>query len=212
MSTLGEYLHTEKIEHGSKVSMEDAKGQGPKARKEQNKNKLGDFESAVNDLTSFESDAKSKFINSNYENNFKSDDLSSQTIPTPLIFPSFEWHYDLSFSDNLLRILRTIQQELASHTQLHDWDEKLHPDPVKRIALFAKGELGRWGFDSGSHILNYSAVDEVATVAGRNYRQSIDPDSTRSNGYALRRGVFGAPPPTLGDAVLGPRIGYGRIV
>lgn len=91
----------------------------------------------------------------------------------------FELHYDLDNRPSAINILNTIVQELSSHRSIHDWDEKLVSEPVKKLAIFAQRELISLGFDTGSYMVNYAAVDEVRTVCGVNYRQSAFSDPSQ---------------------------------
>ena len=139
-------------------------------------------------------------------------DLSQRTKNSQPLFPQFEYHYDRDVSDNLLHILTVIQTELASHSNIHDWDEKLHPDPVKSLALFAKQELGRWGFDRGSHIIAFSAIDRIITVNRIVHRQRVHPGSQDSKSYAFSHGIHEALPASIDGATSSPRLNYGRVM
>ena len=165
--------------------------------------------------TSTVSETSTEHVERRNRGNKKAQDISESSDRTKRPqspFPPFEYHYDLSKTDSLLRILQTIQGELASHSYIHDWDEKLKPDPVKSLALFARQALGRWGFDSGSHILAFSNTDRIVTINGTVWRQRVDPDSSESKGYPFSHGVHEALPTSSDEATSGPRLNYGRVV
>ena len=95
---------------------------------------------------------------------------SLDSITTDRIHPlsDLELHYDFDSSNNVIGTLRAIAQDLSSHRSIHNWDEKLVPDPVKDLAIYANRQLSRLDFRDGSFMLRYSSVDEVCTTNGIN--------------------------------------------
>jgi hypothetical protein len=71
-----------------------------------------------------------------------------------------------------------ITKDLATHTDLHDWDEDLSPDPVKRLAVFTKNELSRIQVDKADYMLNFNIVQEIKTTDGVNVRRYVPRNSS----------------------------------
>ncbi|MCJ1312762.1 hypothetical protein MMC25_006438 [Agyrium rufum] len=129
------------------------------------------------------------------------------------VIPPFKLHYDLAYTDNILDILKTIEQELSTHTYIHDWDEKICPDPVKALALYAKNEMGRRGLQNGSHLINYSSVDRVCTVNGENYRMHVarDVQDVKKHFFESEAQYLAIENQYRGRNSAQPRSSYGRV-
>ena len=103
--------------------------------------------------------------------------------PLPSSLSNFELHY----SGSVKGILAAIIQDLSSHRHIHVWDESLERDLAKKLATFAKSHFvqlldslclyyGSTYQAAGAYVLNFSAVDEVRTIGGRNRRLEFQPD------------------------------------
>lgn len=77
-------------------------------------------------------------------------------------------------------ILARVSSDLASHNDLHDWDENICPDPVKRLAIFAKNELSRIRLDKADHVVNFNLVQEVRTNNGVTIRRQIPNNNSKA--------------------------------
>lgn len=66
-----------------------------------------------------------------------------------------------------------VSEDLLSHEVLHDWDEALSPDLVKRLANFVKSQLARKKVDTGDYMVNFHRIQEVSTFNGRNARNHM---------------------------------------
>lgn len=53
---------------------------------------------------------------------------------------------------------------------IHDWDEKLVYNPVRKLVNFAKSELASLPVSSASYMVNFNIVQEVHTIDGINFR------------------------------------------
>jgi hypothetical protein len=110
-------------------------------------------------------------------------DQQAALAPIPDGLFNFELHYSGSVKD----ILAAIIQDLSSHRHIHVWDESLERDLTKKLAAFAKLHFiqlldslclyyGSTYQAAGAYVLNFSAVDEVCTIGGRNRRLEFQPD------------------------------------
>jgi hypothetical protein len=79
----------------------------------------------------------------------------------------FELHYDLSVQ-SVRVVLIQILEDLLSHRQLHNWDEKLATNPLKALRAIAHCYLST-NYDSSINILlSHANVHEVMMVDGVN--------------------------------------------
>jgi len=92
-------------------------------------------------------------------------------------YSHFMFHYDFLRSPSVQDALSRITEDLATHTDLHDWDEDLSPDPVKRLAIFTKNELSRIQVDKADYILNFNIAQEVRARNGINVRRYVPRNS-----------------------------------
>jgi hypothetical protein len=95
----------------------------------------------------------------------------------------FEMHY----TDNVRNTLKAVVKEILSQRYIHVWDESVARDPTKKLAAFAYersvqllDSLGLYSSSTsavaGAYVLSFSAVDEVSTVGGKNYRVPVRSD------------------------------------
>lgn len=82
-------------------------------------------------------------------------------------FFDFELHYDLS-AQSVREVLYEILQDLSSHKQLHNWDEKLVTSPLKALRSVAHQYLRTESDNSINILLSRANVHEVSTVDGVN--------------------------------------------
>lgn len=113
------------------------------------------------------------------------------------------FHYDILGKGSIRDTLSLVTDDLESHNSLHDWDEGLFPDPVKRLAVFTKKELSRVNVEKTDYMVNFNLVPirEVKTTNGVNarlYRPSdindasnqLFPTNTDVVGGSVRRLFF----------------------
>jgi hypothetical protein len=85
----------------------------------------------------------------------------------------FIFHYNILGTGSVHDTLSQITDDLESHNDLHDWDENLCPDPVKRLAVFARNELSWIQVDKADYMVNFNHIQEVETTNGANSRRYI---------------------------------------
>ena len=93
---------------------------------------------------------------------------------------NFIFHYNVLSSGSIQDTLSMIVNDLASHNDLHDWDEDLCPDSVKRLAVFAKDELSRIQVNKADYMVNFNLIQEVKTTNGTNIRQHISKNTSNA--------------------------------
>jgi hypothetical protein len=106
---------------------------------------------------------------------------SSQDIASAssgIDFAQFIFHYNFLRNPSVQNTLSKITKYLATHTDLHDWDEDLSPDPVKRLGAFAKDELSRNQVDKADFMLAFNTVQEVKTTDSINVRRYVTRNSS----------------------------------
>jgi len=109
-------------------------------------------------------------------------DLTKATAPSSDVvdFAHFIFHYDITSNRSIQHTLSSIIKDLITHNDLHDWDENLTPDPVKKLALFAKDELSRIKVNKADYMVNFSTVQEVTTTNGVNARRYMSANTSEA--------------------------------
>lgn len=111
----------------------------------------------------------------------------AHTIPS-LLSPSL-FDFELHYAGTVKNTLETIVQEILSQQDIHVWDKSIARDPTKKLAAFAKQYFiqlldslslyyGATYAVAGAYVLSFSAVDDVSTVGGKNYRLPFQSDIT----------------------------------
>lgn len=100
------------------------------------------------------------------------------SVSSGIDFAQFIFHYNFLRNPSVQDALSVITKDLATHTDLHDWDEDLSPDPVKRLAVFTKNELSRIQVDKADYMLNFNIIQEVKTTNGLNVRRFVPRNSS----------------------------------
>jgi hypothetical protein len=85
-------------------------------------------------------------------------------------FSEFELHYDLS-CESVSGILDAILGDLSSHKQLHNWDDKLAPTPLKTLTTASRRYLETYNHSNGDILLAQGSVDEIFTKFGNIRRE-----------------------------------------
>jgi hypothetical protein len=141
----------------------------------------------------------------------------------------FIFHYNILGNGSVQDTLSQITNDLESHNDLHDWDEDLCPDPVKRLAVFAKHELSSIQVDNADYMVNFNLIQEVKTTNGANSRRCIPRNASDAASQlfpstldivrgSVRRKLTNAhsmqgkstTSPNL--RTIGPRLSHGRVV
>ncbi|EHK22977.1 uncharacterized protein TRIVIDRAFT_222235 [Trichoderma virens Gv29-8] len=79
----------------------------------------------------------------------------------------FELHYGLS-SRSVRGVLDEILSDMARHTPIHNWDDKLITKPLETLARVVRSYLSTHNFMLNT-LLGYTSVEEVLTVSGTNH-------------------------------------------
>jgi len=141
----------------------------------------------------------------------------------------FIFHYNILGNGSVQDTLSQVTNDLASHNDLHDWDEDLCPDPVKRLAVFAKHELSQIQVDKADYMVNFNLVQEVKTTNGANFRRYIPRNASDAASQlfpstldmvrgSVRRKLTNAHSMQAQDTTspnsrtIGPRLSHGRVV
>ena len=95
---------------------------------------------------------------------------------------SIIFHY--SGNSSIQKTLSEITNDLATHKDIHDWDEDIYPDLVKRLATFSRNELSRRQLAKADYLVNFSVVQETKTVNDVIIRQ-VPPKHTSSAVHQL---------------------------
>ncbi|CAJ2501886.1 Uu.00g047390.m01.CDS01 [Anthostomella pinea] len=100
--------------------------------------------------------------------------IAHVTTPTPtIVFPESPFHYDILSSDSIKQYLDLVVESLVTHDNLHDWDDQFAPDPVRKLAIFAKAEMARSGLDKADHMVNFNLIREVIRAGGSDVSQTL---------------------------------------
>lgn len=89
----------------------------------------------------------------------------------------FRLHYNTG-TENMVDMLKLIQESLSTQTYLHDWDDRLRLDPLPLLIGGSRLAMIFSKMESGSHMIaNFNSVDRVCTRNGANRRMPVTRDA-----------------------------------
>src|SRR5215469_1229972 len=114
--------------------------------------------------------------------------LGASTAPEPRMSQEteeasfdFELHYGLS-SRSVRDVLDEILGDMASHTHIHDWDNKFLTSPVKTLAGVVRTYLNI-NYLSLNTLLSHTNVEEVLTLRGANHSRPAMQEAADIDSY-----------------------------
>ena len=111
---------------------------------------------------------------SHVETNKSQQDISSSSF-------DFELHYEL-YSRSVRDVINEILRDMVTYRHIHDWDRKLITSPHETLAGVVRKFLYANDLSLNTS-LNYSRVEEVVTIEGRNYIRPAIQDANDMGNY-----------------------------
>ena len=72
----------------------------------------------------------------------------------------YEFHYELS-QRSVKDVVREILDDIATHKNLHNWDDKLVVTPFKKLETVIRSHLAKCSQEMLNDLLIYSSVEQV---------------------------------------------------